>query len=76
MYLLEQVINLLDSLWSLGIQLVFIIALYLIPIFIAYSRKTEKRVPLTVISILLGWTFIALLGPFGAKKNLLIKKET
>ena len=62
MYLLEQFINLLNSLWSLGFQLVFIIALYLIPIIIEKKRKTERRVLLTSISILLGWTFIVWLG--------------
>ncbi len=75
MYLLEQFLKMLDALWSLGFQLLFIVAIYLIPIFIAHSRKLEKRTSLTVISILLGWTFVgwivciawAILGKASAK---------
>ncbi len=59
MYLLEQLLKLIEALWSLGFKLLFIVAIYLIPVFIAHSRKLEKRTSLTVISILLGWTFVA-----------------
>lgn len=59
MYLLDQFIKMIDSLWSLGFTLLFIVAIYLIPVFIAYSRELEKRTILTIINILLGWTFIA-----------------
>ncbi|MDY0281149.1 MAG: superinfection immunity protein [Salinivirgaceae bacterium] len=49
----------IDVLWSFGFQLLFIMAIYLIPVFISYFRKLRKRTSLTVTSIFLGWTFIA-----------------
>ncbi|MCK9363479.1 MAG: superinfection immunity protein [Syntrophales bacterium] len=59
MYLLDQFLKLIDALWSLGFQLLFILAIYLVPTFIAHRRKHEKRTMLTIINIFLGWTFIA-----------------
>jgi Superinfection immunity protein len=59
MYLLEQFIKAIDALWSLGFNLLFVIGIYLIPTFIAYYRKHEKKVIITIINIFIGWTFIA-----------------
>ncbi len=58
MYLLDQFLKMIDALWSLGFKLLFIVAIYLVPVFIAHSRKLEKRTTLTIINIFLGWTFI------------------
>ncbi|GEM_PF-4049680 len=59
MYVIDQFSKMIDALWSLGFTLIFIVAIYLIPVFIAYSRKLEKRPILTIVNIFLGWTFLA-----------------
>lgn len=52
MYLLEQIIKLVEHSW-------FIMAIYFFPVVTAHSRKLEKRNSLTVINLLFGWTVIA-----------------
>ena len=81
MFLLENFLNMINSLWSLGFQLLFIVAIYLIPVFIAFSRKLEKRTTLTFVTIFLGWTFIAWVACIvwailGKKSNNQIAEQT
>lgn len=59
MYLFGQALDLVDELWSMGLQLLFIVAIYIIPIIIASMRDIEKKKKLTIITIALGWTFFA-----------------
>ncbi|MGV1097819.1 superinfection immunity protein [Thiovibrio sp. JS02] len=81
MFLLENFLNMINSLWSLGFQLLFIAAIYLIPVFIAFSRKLVKRTTLTFVTIFLGWTFIAWVACIawailGKKSNSQIAEQT
>lgn len=59
MFFWENFAKMIDSLWSLGFHVLIILTIYLVPIIIAYSRKIEKRLPLSIVNIFLGWTFIA-----------------
>ena len=43
MYLLENLIQAIDSLWSLGFQLCIILTIYLVPTIISYTKHHEKR---------------------------------
>jgi len=58
MFLLENLIQVIDTIWMRGLPILLTLIVYLIPVFIAFYRKLEKRILLTFINILLGWTFI------------------
>lgn len=58
MFLFENLIQIIDTIWMRGLPLLFTLIVYLIPVFIAFYRNLEKRILLTFINIFLGWTFI------------------
>ena len=74
MWATNNFIEMIDLLWDFGFHLSILIAIYLVPVFIAYSRKLDKRIILTVLNVLFGWTFVvwiacAIWAIFGKKLN-------
>jgi hypothetical protein len=59
MFLLEKFLSAINNLWHMGIPAAFALLIYLIPVFIARARKVKKIKSLSIVSIALGWTFVA-----------------
>ena len=46
------------------IMLMLVVALYMLPTFLAFSREHPRRHDLAVVNIVLGWTLIGWIGVF------------
>ena len=50
------------SVFFLPIVFLLLVAIYAIPIIVAYKRNHPNRMAITVLTIFLGWTFLGWIG--------------
>ena len=66
---------LFSILLSNAIILLIVLAVYFLPVIIAYLRKHCDIIPIVILNIMFGWTFLGWLAALLWSLNLDVKKE-